>query len=172
MKKLIASLLFISSFLLCSCSSKKQASDNLDQFSPSLNAPSQSTTATTVPTASEGIVVEGDLVDLSEMSSTMVFAELYNVSMYPDAYAGKTLKMRGQFTSIYIEEEDTRYYACYVMDETGCCMQGFEFVSDDLTFPDDYPEEGAYFTVTGTITLYEKDGQLYRHLTDATIELE
>lgn len=171
MKKLIASLLLISSVLFCSCSSKKQASDNMDQFSPSLSS-GQTLTTTTTPATSDVFVVEEDFIDLSQMSATMVFAELYNVSIYPDSYAGKTLKMRGQFTSVYIEEEDTRYYACYVLDETGCCMQGFEFVADDLTFPDDYPEEGAYFTVTGTITLYEKDGQLYRHLTNATIELE
>ena len=102
----------------------------------------------------------------------MVFAELYNISYYPDAYEGKKFRMRGQFTSVYIEEEDTRYYACYVLDDTGCCMQGFEFVAPDLTFPDDYPEEGEYFTVTGTIENYEKDGVLYRHLINATIELD
>lgn len=171
MKRSVIAAILISAVLLCSCSSKKQASDNLDQFSPSLPS-GQSLTTTTTAATSDVFVVEEDFLDLSQMSDTMVFAELYNITIYPDAYAGKTLKMRGQFTSVYIEEEDARYYACYVLDETGCCMQGFEFVADDLTFPDDYPEEGAYFTVTGTISLYEKDGQLYRHLTNATIELE
>ncbi|MCR5617369.1 MAG: hypothetical protein K6F83_03665 [Clostridiales bacterium] len=157
--------------LLCSCSSKPKADDNLAQFSmPYASVPSVSVAAT-VP-SDPPVDLTGDHLDISGMSSTMIFAELTDISMNPDNYDGKTLTMRGQFTSIFIEEENERYYACYVMDDTGCCLQGFEFVADGLTYPDDYPEEGAYFKVTGTITLYEKDGQLYRHLTDATIEIE
>ena len=169
MKKLLP--LLLAALLLCSCSTKKQASDNLDQFTPATSS-GTTTTAAPVAPATTDLVIEEDYIDISGMSDTMEFAELYNVSYYPDAYEGKTFRMRGQFTSIYIEEEDTRYYACYVLDDTGCCMQGFEFVCDDLTFPDDYPEEGEYFYVTGTIENYEKDGQLYRHLINATIELE
>ena len=140
---------------------------------PSLTSQAQ-TAATTAPTAplNTAIRIEDDYLDLSGMSSTMTYAQLYNITIDPYSYEGKTLRMRGQFCSVYVEEEDTRYYACYVLDEAGCCMQGFEFVADDLVYPDDYPEEDAYFTVTGKIELYEKDGQLYRHLVDASIELE
>lgn len=173
MKKYLIPII-ISAALLCSCSAPKKASNDMEIFSPSTAASSAATSSTTtIPVAAEeDFVVTEDLVDLTGMSSTMVFAELYNISYYPDAYEGKKFRMCGQFTSVYIEEEDTRYYACYVLDDTGCCMQGFEFVSPDLTFPDDYPEEGEYFTVTGTIENYEKDGVLYRHLINATIELD
>lgn len=170
MKYLKVFSIIMITMILCSCSSGKTASDHMELYSPSITSQTK-TTATTAP-LDTAIRVEEDYLDLTGMSSTMVYAQLYGISIDPDSYEGKTLRMRGQFCSVYVEEEDTRYYACYVLDDTGCCMQGFEFVADDLIYPDDYPEEDAYFTVSGTIELYEKDGQLYRHLVDASIELE
>ena len=169
MKYLKVFSIIIIAMILCSCSSEKRASDHMEVY-PSITSQAQ-TAATTAP-LNTAIKIEDDYLDLTGMSSTMVYAQLYSITIDPDSYEGKTLRMRGQFCSVYVEEEDTRYYACYVLDEAGCCMQGFEFVADDLVYPDDYPEEDAYFTVSGKIELYEKDGQLYRHLVDASIELE
>lgn len=48
----------------------------------------------TAPTASAG----GIDVDLTALSSTMVYSEVYNIITNPEDYIGKTVKMHGQFT--------------------------------------------------------------------------
>lgn len=169
MRKLLITA--IAAVLLCSCTPKQQASDDMAKFSPSLDASAASVTTTAAPDTS-AFVFDGDYLNITDMSTTMVFAQLQNITYNPDSYEGVTLRMRGQFTSVFIPEDDAQYFACYVLDDTGCCTEGFEFTADGLTYPDDYPEEGEFITVEGVITLYEKDGQLYRKLSNAKIELD
>lgn len=108
-------------------------------------------------------------VDLTEMSSTMIYSEVSNMMMAPDDYVGKTVKMSGQFASFYDESIDEYYYACIIADATACCQQGMEFqLAGNHKYPDDYPEENAEITVQGTFSIYEQDGQSYVALKDAT----
>ena len=107
-------------------------------------------------------------VDLTKLSSTMVYSEVYNMMYTPDDYIGKTVKMRGQFA--YYEAPDTKsqYFACIIADATACCSQGLEFVlTGEHTYPKDYPELGSEITVTGIFELYEENGLQYCRLTDA-----
>ena len=100
-------------------------------------------------------------VDLTVLSSTMVYSEVYNM-LYNDPahYLGKTVKARGEF-SIYqlvtdgVLQPDPVSYACIISDAAACCAEGMEFVLEgDLTYPDDYPELGAEITnvVVGRVT--------------------
>ena len=107
-------------------------------------------------------------VDLTKLSSTMVYSEVYNMMYTPDDYIGKAVKMRGQFA--YYEDPDTKsqYFACIIADATACCSQGLEFVlTGEHTYPKDYPELGSEITVTGIFELYEENGLQYCRLTDA-----
>ena len=107
-------------------------------------------------------------VDLTTLSSTMVYSEVYNMMYEPDRYVGKRIKMNGQF-AVY-EDPDTGavYTACIIMDATACCSQGLEFVlAGEKTYPNDYPELGSEITVTGTFQLYDENGATYCHLVDA-----
>ena len=107
-------------------------------------------------------------VDLTKLSSTMVYSEVYNMMYTPDDYIGKAVKMRGQFA--YYEDPDTKsqYFACVIADATACCSQGLEFVlTGEHTYPKDYPELGSEITVTGIFELYEENGLQYCRLTDA-----
>ena len=106
-------------------------------------------------------------VDLTVLSSTMVYSEVYNM-LYNDPahYLGKTVKARGTF-SIYqlvtdgVLQPDPVSYACIISDATACCAEGMEFVlKDDLAYPDDYPELGAEITVIGEFQSYEEKGQI------------
>lgn len=106
-------------------------------------------------------------VDLSQLSSTMVYSEVINMAGEPDKYVGKTVKMTGSFSAWHDEEKDKTYYSCMVSDATSCCAQGLEFVlKDEKAYPQ---QEGEMITVIGTFGTYEEDGYFYCQLTDAKL---
>ena len=117
---------------------------------------------------------DGVDVDLTVLSSTMVYSEVYNM-LYNDPahYLGKTVKARGEF-SIYqlvtdgVLQPDPVSYACIISDAAACCAEGVEFVLEgDLTYPDDYPELGTEITVIGEFQSYEENGVTWYHLVNA-----
>ena len=116
-------------------------------------------------------------VDLTTLSSTMVYSEVYNMMVSPESYVGKAIKMRGQFALYQSVDEngnllpDQIYFACVIADATACCSQGLEFVlAGEHSYPDDYPELGTEITVVGTFQTYEENGYMYCHLVDAEME--
>ena len=119
---------------------------------------------------------DGVDVDLTVLSSTMVYSEVYNM-LYNDPahYLGKTVKARGEF-SIYqlvtdgVLQPDPVSYACIISDAAACCAEGMEFVLEgDYTYPDDYPELGAEITVIGEFQSYEENGMTWYHLVNARL---
>ena len=115
-------------------------------------------------------------VDLTVLSSTMVYSEVYNM-LYNDPayYLGKTVKARGEF-SIYqlvtdgVLQPDPVSYACIISDAAACCAEGMEFVLEgNYTYPDDYPELGAEITVIGEFQSYEENGMTWYHLVNARL---
>lgn len=119
---------------------------------------------------------DGVDVDLTVLSSTMVYSEVYNM-LYNDPahYLGKTVKARGTF-SIYqlvtdgVLQPDPVSYACIISDAAACCAEGMEFVLEgDLTYPDDYPELGTEITVIGEFQSYEENGMTRYHLVNARL---
>ena len=122
--------------------------------------------AEAVPAAAPATV---DL-DLSGMSGTVVYAQVYNLLSNPEEYMGKTIRIAGCY-SVYEDTELNKvYHACVIPDATACCAQGLEFVwKGDHTWPDDYPEEMTGITVTGRLDKYEELGLEYLHLVDADL---
>ena len=111
---------------------------------------------------------EGIDVDLTSLSSTMVYSEVYNMMYEPDNYIGKTIKMNGLFTAYHDESTGNDYYACIIQDATACCAQGMEFIlTDDYSYPDDYPEESEQITVVGVFDTYMEGDYMYCTLRDA-----
>ena len=91
---------------------------------------------------------DGTDLDLTKLSATMVFSEVYND-----------------------ETKDTDYYSCIVQDATACCAQGIEFkLADNYRFPDDYPPEGSEITVRGRFDVYKEGEYKYAVLKDAVLE--
>ena len=136
--------------------SQKQPAEKKSESKPAASEPTQST--------------DGVDVDLTRLSSTMVYSEVYNMMYAPDDYIGKTIKMTGQF--VYYEDRDTkaRYFTCIIGDAMACCSQGLEFVMEgDLAYPDDYPELGAEITVIGEFQSYEENGMTWYHLVNARL---
>ena len=109
-------------------------------------------------------------VDLTAMSSTMVYSEVFSMLDTPDDYIGKIVKINGIFAYYYDEASVNYYYACIIRDATACCSQGIEFVlTDEYVYPDDYPEVEEDLTVIGRFDTYTEGDHLYCTLRDAVL---
>lgn len=127
---------------------------------------SLSLVACSEPQQSEGVEVD---VDLTQLSSTLVYAEVYNMAANPQDYVGKTVRMRGNLVYQVVNgQPNPDYLACMISDATACCAQGIEFV---LSQPlEEYPELGSMVTVSGELTTYESGEKTFLRLIDAKLE--
>ncbi|HHV10432.1 MAG TPA: hypothetical protein GXX75_09180 [Clostridiales bacterium] len=105
-------------------------------------------------------------VDLTKLSSNMVYAEVYNMMTKPEDYVGKTIKIQGVYYASYWEGTGKYYHCVLISDAAACCQNGIEFVWDDDThvYPDEYPPDNTVIELTGVFELYEEEGQTYCHL--------
>ena len=138
------------------------------------NVPVESAALTETTQASESAGID---IDLTALSSTMVYSEVYNMMVTPENYIGKTVKMRGQLEIAQPLDADGNpdpqriYFSCIIADATACCAQGIEFVlAGEHKYPEDYPHPGAEITVSGTFRTYEEDGYIYGQLYDAEMQ--
>ncbi len=150
MKKIITAILIISvciSFAACS-KSKNDVDKNI----------------TTAPTTTEAKSVD---LDLTALSSTVVYSEVYNMLITPDDYKGKMIKMKGNFNQYYDEESKKTYNAVIIPDATACCQQGLEFQLADNSNPNF--EQGTEITVEGSFNTYSDGKFIYCYLENAQI---
>lgn len=184
MKRLFCLLLAVCMMVfLCSCG-KDGGKDAGNDASSSNEESSASTESIPTPEDQQSpeeseqlqSSTDGVEVDLTVLSSTMVYSEVYNM-LYNDPahYLGKTVKAKGTF-SIYqlvtdgVLQPDPVSYACIISDAAACCAEGMEFVlKDDLAYPEDYPELGAEITVIGEFQSYEENGMTWYHLVNARL---
>lgn len=107
-------------------------------------------------------------VDLTALSSTMVYAEVYNMMTEPESYIGKAIKIRGLYYATYYEPTKQYYHFVVIQDATACCAQGLEFIWLEHVYPNDFPEDETEIEITGVWESYEEEGQTYYHImTDA-----
>lgn len=109
-------------------------------------------------------------VDLTKLSSTMVYAVVNDMMMRPNEYLGKMVRMHGAMSTYHDEKTGNTYYACIIKDATACCAQGIEFATTDEYDVSDYPPDGEELTVVGNYDLYEENGYQYCILHDAILE--
>ena len=107
-------------------------------------------------------------IDLTSMSSTVVYSQVYDMMYSPETYLGKTIRMRGRYTEYTNFDQSQFFPACVIDDATACCSQGIEFV----TASGSYPKNGDEVTVEGVFCAYvdESDGQTYYHLENAVLK--
>lgn len=105
-------------------------------------------------------------VDLTKLSSTMVYSEVYNMMSKPEDYVGKTIKIEGTYYASYWKDTGKYYHCVLISDATACCQNGIEFVWDDNThiYPDEYPPDNTVIELTGVFGLYEEKGETYCYL--------
>ena len=178
MKKMLP--LFLAALLALSACSRQAAEAPEAQMPTSPSATAQSSalpaTAGEEATPEEAETSPGDFIDLTAMSSTMVFAEVFNMTTHPEDYVGKTVKMQGIFSTgkLYAQEgtfeDGGTVFACIIQDATACCAQGIPFdLAESRTYPEDYPELGAPITVTGTFEICTQDGLEFCRLSQAEL---
>ena len=112
-------------------------------------------------------------LDLSSMSGTVVYAQIYNMLDMPDSYLNKVIRVHGALNYYQDDRTGNEYFAVLIADATACCAQGLEFVwAGEHVYPRDYPEPGTEITVTGRFELYEEETFTYAHLADADVRWE
>lgn len=156
MKKIIAiilALVLALSFVACSKNSDKNE-----------NSSNSKTTTKATESTTEAKSVD---LDLTKLSSTVVYSEVYNMLITPDDYKGKIVKMKGQFNQYTDEETGKIYNTVIIPDATACCQQGLEFELPDKTNPNF--EQNTEITVVGTFNTYSDGKFLYCHLKNAKI---
>lgn len=109
---------------------------------------------------------DGIDVDLTKMSSIMVYSEVYNMMVEPETYIGKTIKIQGPYYASYWDQTDNYYHYVIIEDATACCTQGLEFIWDnnEHQFPDEYPEDYTEVEIIGTFNKYEEEGQEFYYI--------
>ncbi len=112
-------------------------------------------------------IAEGIDVDLTVLSSTMVYSQVYDMLSYPESYIGDIVKMEGQFSYNIDPATNKAYYACIIADAAACCQSGFEFTWEAFENPDNLPKDLANIEVIGSLRTYEENGFEYVTL-DAT----
>ena len=151
---------------------------------PATEEPTSSTTASEEPKPLETLPLEtapgkdtgeSTFVDLTALSSTMVYAEVFAMMSSPEDYVGKTVKMQGIFSKgqLYAAgslNDGGTVFACVIQDATACCAQGIPFeLAGDHTYPQDYPELGDTITVVGTFEIHQQEGMQFCRLRDAEL---
>lgn len=167
---------FVLISLLCiffiSCTDKKNQKEIIISGTDSLKLPTQSELLDKADSKALKASLNKIDYDLTKMSSTMIYGQVFDMMIDPDSYIGKTLKMKGNFQVFENEENNERYYAIVIQDATACCQQGIEFIwSGEHTYPDDYPKIGDEITITGVYQVsYTEDDLMFNYLLTDDIE--
>lgn len=110
------------------------------------------------------VKANGPDVDLTQLSSTMVYSEVYNMVSAPNDYKGKVIRAKGRAASA--KAGNNTYYAVIIADATACCAQGLEYVLKDGS---PYPKDGSEITVEGVFGTYKEGDMTYCVLNDARL---
>lgn len=149
----------------------KEPSESVSSNDPqSTTEETKSPGSTTAPDATAGEPSGNIDVDLTVLSNTMVYSEVYNMMVSPEEYIGKTVKMDGRFACYHDEATGNYYFACIIQDATACCAQGIEFVlAGDYVYPHEYPEIDAEICIVGVFDTYDENGDTYCVLREARL---
>lgn len=104
-------------------------------------------------------------IDLTQLSSVMVYSEVFQMVTNPKLYEGLVVRLEGQYLSYNVPNSDIVYHFILIVDALACCEEGLEFILVE----GDYPEELATFTIQGVFASYEEHGQTFYHIKDSLL---
>ncbi|MBR6478175.1 MAG: hypothetical protein IKS85_06975 [Lachnospiraceae bacterium] len=149
---------------------EKEAAKEETKDEPKASEPSETSESARQAESSEVSAADARQadIDLTIMSATMIYSEVYNMMNQPEDYIGKVIKIEGQYA--IAEGEGIRYDLCIIKDATACCAQGMEFcLTEDYVYPDAYPNEGDEIVVMGTFETYMEGEYMYCTLRNAVL---
>lgn len=159
----------IASLFESSQSSTQSSSENqLSSSSSSLSV----TTSSSLISSSEAPIYDHIDVDLTTMSSTMVYSQVLNMLEEPSKYIGKIIKMSGPFRPFKSTNINYCYPAILITDATACCGSGIEFLLYGVPLcsmkgGNGYPLYEEEATIVGRFETYLEGSSMYIHLVDA-----
>ena len=187
MRKIFLSLIVLSALVPAGCMNAGQVSQHgINQTTGVADiiaaASSESAAEAVIPetetttresiTASTAAETDNVDIDLTILSSNMIYSQVFDMVYVPELYIGKTVKMEGSFSFFTDESTGKSYYACIVKDATQCCAQGLEFIpGDEYTYPDDFPEVGEDICVTGIFDTYKEENAQFITLKNASLTI-
>ena len=177
MKKVLFIMLCVVALILTGCGQKNTTDTTANAVA--IAAPTQTvqTVQTESPTAapifseatdapaSESSAME---IDLTNMSSTMVYSYVFNMISVPDNFIGQRFRIRGTYDEEYWDQTNLTYHYIVIADATACCAQGVEFVLTDPNAA--YPQVGEEFEISGIFGTYEEEGNLYIQIAADNLE--
>ena len=172
MKKALLIALCVAALTLTGCGQKDTPDTAVNTVAAA--APTQTvqpvqikspTTAPAVSEATEAPAVESSVteIDLTNISSTMVYSYVFNMVTTPDDFIGQRVKIRGTYDEQFWDQTNLTYHYIVIADATACCAQGMEFVLTDPNAA--YPQVGEEFEISGVFGAYEEEGNLYIQIT-------
>lgn len=114
---------------------------------------------------------DGIDIDLTNLSTTMLFSEIYNIVVNFEEYSGKYIKITGVFGE-YKDLISQEYFpAIFISDATACCVQSFALEFLDYSEIENLQEDDK-ITIVGKIELArEVNGNpMYYKLTNAYLK--
>lgn len=174
MKKVLFIMLCVVALILTGCGQKNTTDTTANAVA--IAAPTQ-TVQTESPTAAPIFSEATDApvsdssameIDLTNMSSTMVYSYVFNIISTPDDFIGQRFRIRGIYDEQYWDQTKLTYHYIVIADATACCAQGLEFVLIDPNAA--YPKVGEEFEISGIFGTYEEEGNLYIQITADSLE--
>lgn len=94
-------------------------------------------------------------LDLTKMSATMVYSQVFNMLLVPDEFNGKLIKVAGMFSEFVPNGKSEKVMTIIVSDALACCQQGLEFkISDDSPLKNQsLPASGSEVEIIGRFIL-------------------
>ena len=103
-----------------------------------------------------------DTVDLTQLSDTMAFSEVFVIAQTPENYLGRRIIIQGQYANYFNEAANVYYHNILITDATACCAQGLEFIwNGEHAAPADYPPVNSEIRLDGIYKSYEENGKTY-----------
>lgn len=173
MKKISVLIFILLCGLLLLCACGESTGKSIVSVNPSAQDSVQNVNdQATTPEKSDNTAPKynGIDVDLSSMSGTIAYSQVYDMLYNPSRYEGKIVKMQGPFSVFYSDETKLFYPAVIIRDATACCAQGIEFVIyGNPDYPSGYPEANSEITVVGEFEIYYEGTNMFCHLINAVI---
>ncbi len=108
-------------------------------------------------------------LDLTKMSSTMVYAQIFRMMTAPEEYEGNSIILEGTLARSDPAETGAQLYGCVVADATQCCFLGLEFEPAEGSAAKALPPDGTAITVSGVFHSTEDRDGTRCVLTDAKV---
>jgi hypothetical protein len=167
MKKALFIMLCAAALVLAGCGQKETSVTTVNALTTVVPTV-QTKSSTAVPIFSEATDAPASEfsameIDLTSMSSTMVYSYVFNMISTPDDFIGQRFRIRGIYDEQYWDQTNLTYHYIVIADATACCAQGLEFVLTDPNVA--YPQVGEEFEISGVFGTYEENGTLYIQIT-------